>query len=612
MGGGKGSNKTQVMQEAMRQQQAAQYASSESANRQGLAANYNSAVTNYNNQLKDYASQVGGLGGSLSGLSIKDDEKFGDLSKQIANLTQTLGSSNFNTARPDFQSTVMSPYGAVQVDAPSLVNVDENLKNNMLSQLREHQNTLSGLQQQRKAEEDRINSFSANLMSRVNEGVSRLGGLTIADKGQLDELRRAYDAINGEISGFSSSILDEVMPSGFTNVNNALSTGRATLNDLFAQRSAEEQRVASYKTGLEGSYDQFNSALGGLTIADLAGIDALQKQIDASQLDASRFSSPLSPDFSQTLYRIQDLENQLGGLRNQRTQEEARIKAAQDQALYTAQDLQTQLGGANYYDRTLIDGMMNTLNTARNRIGGFTSALDFDFADATGRFSQVEGALQDLLTQRQGKLDEITGKASTLAGQVADTPLQNEQDLKKRLAEAQQLMQLLGNYSGSDLMDEREAANAAFTSSQNRLNELFDKRSNLEQTAQGLLGRVNNQSFYELANLADPRSELTALQEQVGLYGANSAQDELASIMDRLNKEQSRLETDAANVEARNQPVTNLNDWLLSGQLPATMTPEQYTQMLALLRQRDAATGQNTYSANTPSAFSRNLGIIRV
>ena len=317
MGGGKGGGNSQALIEAQRQQQSAQYATAESAKRQGLAADYNTAVTGYNNQLKDYASQVGNLGGSLSGLTIRDDEKFGDLSKQIANLTQTIGSSSFNTARPDFNSTVMSPYGAVQVDAPSLTNVDDALKNNTLAQLREYQNTLASLQQQRKAEEDRINTFSASLMSGLNDASSRLGGLSIADKGQLDELRRQLDSVNSQMSGFSSSILDEVMPSGFANANSLLSTNRATLNDLLAQRTAEEKRVADYRTGLEGSFDQFNSSLGGLTIKDLAGIDALQKQIDAAQLDASRFSSVLGSDFSQPLYRIQDLENQLGTLRNQ-------------------------------------------------------------------------------------------------------------------------------------------------------------------------------------------------------------------------------------------------------------------------------------------------------
>lgn len=599
--------------EYQRQQNAASFAQSESANRQGLAQNYNAAATNYNNQLNSYAGQVGNLGALISGLSIKDDEKFGDLTSQIANLSSTLAQANFNESRPDFMSTVQSPYGAVQVDAPSLINVNEGLRGSLGDQLREYQSKLAGLQQQRKAEEERINSFASSLLTKAGDAQSRLGGVTIADKNQLDDLRRVLDGIENERRGFSSSILDEYTPAGFGTVTSNVSTARSQLNDLFSQRAAEEQRINDYRSGLESQFDALSGEFGGVTIADLAKINDLQTRIDSQQLGASRFSSKLGFDFNAPLSRLQELEDKLGGIRNQRTQEEARIKAAQEQALYTAQDIQSQLGSANTYDRTLLDSLTNTMNTARNRIGTFSSALPFSFDDATGRFTQIDQSIQSLLQQRQSKLDELTGKAGALSTGVGEIALQNEDQLKKKLAEAQQLQQLFGSYSGNDLQDERDSISGAYNAANNRLQELFDKRSSLETDAQGLLGRVSNQSFYDLANLNDPRAELTALQEQVGLYKANSAQDELAGILARLDGEKSRLEKDAANVAARNSTQTNqVNQYLMNGQIPSTMTSDQYLQLLALLGQRDAQGGQNNYYANTPSSFSRNLGVIRV
>lgn len=613
MGGKGGGNKQQAMLDYQRQQQSAQYAQTESANRQGIAQNYNAAVTNYNNQLSNYAGQIANLGGTLNGLTIKDDEKFGDISQQIANLSTTLAQNNFNESRPDFMSTVQSPYGAVQVDAPSLTNINEGLRGSLADQLREYQAKLGTLQTQRKAEEDRISSFASSLLTKSGDASSRLGGVTIADKNQLDDLRRTLDSLENERRSFSSSILDEFTPAGFSQFDGGIGTNRSKLNDLFSQRTAEEDRIKQFQQELEGQFDTFNGELGGITIADLNKINDLQTRIDSSQLGASRFSSALGYNFNSPLTRLQELEDKLGGIRNQRTNEEARIKAAQEQALYTAQDLQAQLGSANTYDRTLLDSLKNTLTTARNRIGGFSSSLPFSFDDATGRFGQVETTIQDLLTQRQAKLDELTGKAGALTSGVGEIALQNEDQLKKKLTEAQQLQQLFGSYSGNDLQDERDALGGAYNAAQARLNELYDKRSSLETDAQGLLGKVNAQSFYELANLDDPRGELKALQDQVGLFKANSAQDELASILARLDGEKTRLETDAKNVAERdNAGAPEINDWLMNGQIPSTMTPEQYMQLLTLMGQRDAQTGQNNYYANTPTSFSRNLGVIRV
>lgn len=599
--------------EYQRQQNAANFAQSESANRKALAEKYNASATNYNNQLNSYAGQIGNLGANVSGLSIKDDEKFGDLTSQIANLSSTLSQLNFNESRPEFNSTVNSPYGAVQVEAPSLVNINESLRGSLGDQLREYQSKLSGFQQQRKAEEERINSFASSLLMKTGDAQSRLGGLSIADKNQLDDLRRVLDGIENEKRGFTSTILDEFTPSGFGTVATNVGTARSQLNDLFAQRTAEEGRINDYRTGLETQFDALSGEFGGVTIADLAKINDLQTRIDSQQLGASRFSSKLGFDFNAPLSRLQELEDKLGGIRNQRTQEEARIKAAQEQALYTAQDIQSQLGSANTYDRTLLDSLTNTMNTARNRVGTFSSVLPFSFEDATGRFAQADQTIQSLLQQRQSKLDELTGKAGALSTGVGEIALQNEDQLKKKLAEAQQLQQLFGSYSGNDLQDERDSISGAYNTANTRLQELFDKRNSLETDAQGLLGRVSNQSFYDLANLNDPRAELKALQDQVGLFKASSAQDELASILARLDSEKSRLEKDAANVAARDNTQSNqVNQFLMNGQIPSTMTPDQYLQLLALLGQRDAQGGQNNYYANTPSSFSRNLGVIRV
>ena len=128
------------------------------------------------------------------------------------------------------------------------------------------------------------------------------------------------------------------------------------------------------------------------------------------------------------------------------------------------------------------------------------------------------------------------------------------------------------------------------------------------------MDQINNASFYGTDDLTSNQSSAEQLQAEVELYKANQAMDEIDTLMNRLNSERGRLERDEEAVAAREaQERTDILSTVGSSGVPEFQNysgsdPLTLQQYLALLNNEE----ENTTTGSLPSAFSRNMGVIRV
>jgi len=569
--------------------------------------NYNRQVSDYNSQLNDYLGQYNNLSNQIGGLTIRDADQFSAFSSQLGDLQRQVTGSSFTTSQPFFESMVQSPYGAVQVGVPSLSQVNTRAQNTISSGLEGLAGQLNSLKQQRSAEEARIRDFRSGLISQLGGVSSSLGNASIANKSLLDSLSSQLDAIDLSRNTFSSSILDQLYPAGFTQVGSQYDLARSALDDLYSRRAAEEQRINAYQTGLQSAHDNFNSLLGGLTIADEAGLNSLKQAIDQRQLEASRFRSELGYDFSTDLGQIQGIEDRLDRLIQDRQSELGRIESAQRNAMTAANTLDEQLGLANIYDLYRLDSIGRAINQGRNEITNFNSLLPYDFSDITGRLDAADQTLASLRGQRDQRLGGYQSELDALLSSIQGSELYEEQNFRDAIAAAQGLQSQVSRFSGSDVLDLGFGIEDALRSANTRLGELGEYRSGIETRAQAALEAARSGSYYDASDFTAHQSALDALMEEMNLYNATQASDELSSLTSFLDKERSRLAQDLVNSSSASaieqSDVARMLQQMQGGGTP--MTAEQYMFLLSQLEEEE----RNPANDNL---FSRNLGVIRL
>lgn len=573
----------------------AAYAKSAYADRQAEAEKYNTAVQNYNQRL----SNLNGLGGSLTaglkGLKLTDDELFGSWDTQINDLQNRfnqLQASRVGTLSvPTWSSVVQSPYGAVEVGIPKLMSRNDNLAMQLESALSGARSSLDSLRQRRTAEEKRIDDYNSQLESYYSGVNGGIGNLTIADLAGINSNRSSLNEMLSQVKGFSSEILGDYRPTLANSWESRIGQSQGMLDQLMAQREAEQGRIAAYEGGLNSAYDQFKNRFGSLTIADEAQMKALQNEIDARQLDAGRFSSLLDFDFSQELSPFSDLEGRLSTLRGEREAELARVKGAQDQARYGMNNIRSMLNNADIYNLDTLNSLQSAIDQGQEDISGFSSLLPFDFGTIGSDLDTAEGRLGELMQARQAALSSFSGRAGELTSLINGLDLANESGMNNGLSDVNALLSELSRFSGNDLRDVRSQVEAAQAAGQGRLRALSTERSNIENTARSMLteGRTTGYtSASQLDALAERLKQLTGRQTS---YGATQALDEIDSIASLISSERQRLTDEAAAAAAAVQTGGSGYSSLYAGQAPWMY-------------------GSRYYPGQLPSSFARQLAAV--
>ena len=594
-------------------QEKASFATSEAEKRSNQANSWNANVDTYTNNMMGTLNAARSVNDQFKSFGLKDYSKLDSAERDLNYYLNSLSAMNYNEPKPQFDSVVQSPYGAVSVTVPTLKNVDFSQRDALLSDLRSTSSMLKGLRTQYGAEEEKIRQSGAQLTGALAGLQSGLSRATIADLNALNDYQTKLDQYRAQVGSFYSPIAD------VTNVDDQISQSANTyfssidsrLKDLFDQRRAEENRIRDYEASIFAEADRFDSAIGGLSIADEARINDIQRQIDNYQRTAGRFSSALNFDLSQELGDVQSVEDRLSGLRAEREAELNRVNTARDSFTRLAQDLARSARTASIYDQGMLDDLAANAENIRSEITGFSSKLPADFAGALAQIAQAEQAAQSVAARRNTALDRIQSRYDQALAGVGDIAAYDEAALNDRLYRLNSLGSELSRFTGGRADEMSDTFLDGINQIDGRLRDLNTRRSQLEKQAQQLLATVRGATYRGVDETASGFSEAEKLKAEVDLYNAQQAIDEISGIMERLNSEKSRLETDARAVADRQTAEQNEvmraiaglgGDTSVVGQ---NMTAAEY---LALLQKRkeeeDAAK-----TAAAISSFATALGL---
>ena len=586
---------------------------------------YNQAVDDYNTQLSGFSSNIGNTGSTIGGLTMRDlyddpttdadENQYGGLSSALTGYRNQLAGMTAPT-RPIFDSVIQSEYGPISIsNIPTLNDLNTNMMNNLTSQVGQYTDTLNDLRKSRQTEENRIRNFRNALLGDASNYSTTLGQLGIADLGQMNQLERDLNALNTRRNAFSSTILDQLYPSGFGEVDtryNNLTTG---LSDLRADRQTELDRISNFESGILSDVDAYRSRLGDLTIADAELLSALQDDISSRQRQAGRFSSELGFDFSDELGELSEVGRGAASLSRERQAELDRIANTQGQILASARAAEAAAEAGNIYSAAGIDAISDRVRDIRGDISGFSSVLPFDFANADLPLTDAEAALADLTSRRAAALDEIQSGISGATTGMTNAELYDVGAIDDARAALQASQGSLAPFSGGRVGDIQSQITAGLEQVDSRMAELDAARAEIETRAQALLEQVNNASYFATGDLEGNLQSAEALQAEVDLYTAQNALDEITAAMNRLQSEKQRLEVDAENVAAREaQERADILATVGASGVPefqnfSTADPLTLQQYLALLASDEEA---DTITGRSPTAFSQNMGVIRV
>ena len=586
---------------------------------------YNQAVDDYNTQLSGFSSNIGNTGSTIGGLTMRDlyddpttdadENQYGGLSSALTGYRNQLAGMTAPT-RPIFDSVIQSEYGPISIsNIPTLNDLNTNMMNNLTSQVGQYTDTLNDLRKSRQTEENRIRNFRNALLGDASNYSTTLGQLGIADLGQMNQLERDLNALNTRRNAFSSTILDQLYPSGFGEVDTRYSNLTTGLSDLRADRQAELDRISNFESDILSDVDAYRDRLDDLTIADAELLSALQDDISSRQRQAGRFSSELGFDFSDELGELSEVGRGATSLSRQRQAELDRIADTQGQILASARAAEAAAEAGNIYSAAGIDAISDRVRDIRGDISGFSSVLPFDFANANLPLTDAETALADLTSRRAAALDEIQSGISGATTGMTNAELYDVGAIDDARAALQASQGSLAPFSGGRVGDIQSQITAGLEQVDSRMAELDAARAEIETRAQALLEQVNNASYFATGDLEGNLQSAEALQAEVDLYTAQNALDEITAAMNRLQSEKQRLEVDAENVAAREaQERADILATVGASGVPefqnfSTADPLTLQQYLALLASDEEA---DTITGRSPTAFSQNMGVIRV
>lgn len=589
----------------------AAFSASELAKRQQQATDYNALVDQWNTKVSGYGTGLSDYQTKIGGLKLTDDEMFDSYLSGINSNLNNLYGTTFSASKPYWESTVMSPYGAVSVGMPTLNNADTQLKDSFITGYGSLRDQLNQLKQQRSSEEQKVNSFAQQLYGNLGNLNSRASLATIANPDMLNQLRTDYDTYKSMLDSFQSPILGDYNNPIIGSINSMFGGVDSRLKSLNDQRAAEIGRIKQYEQGILDRTAGFSNALGNLTIADGAGIDGLRRQLEDYNREVGRFSTAILPgqdyDFSQELGELGSVRDRLGTLQSERETELAKVKAFEDQINNAALGLASNARTANIYNLGTINDLAANIELAKQKMQGFSSALPANFTTANSQLSAAEQIIAQLTQQRNNALGQIRSRFENATGQFGNIQGYDETSLNNALNTIYGFQNNLTPFMGNDADLLRQDVQTQLTGIQDRMNSLASQRSDLERQAQALLTKVNAASFTDANGVQQSMTEAEALKTQVDLYKALQAMDEISSVMSRLDSEKKRIESDAANVTARtaleaNNPLGGTTDIT---EMMNRITPEQYAELMALSRK--VQTGEAT--VDQYNAFLRNLGM---
>lgn len=325
------------------------------------------------------------------------------------------------------------------------------------------------------------------------------------------------------------------------------------LDSQFGRRTAEEERIQQQQDAMIARLNEIYSARNNLTLADVAEANSLVRQLRDAEREARLFQSELPlDDFRNTLipefsYLNQDMANFFV----QRAAEQQRVAQAQAGFSNLASQIYGAANSGNFYDLNAINAIEQNLKNLLSQIGSFESELPTDFSGMINA-EEIQSLVDQLRSTRSDRLGSLLSSINESVGGISEIPVYDEVALNNiKTALANNRIGLSPFVGGTEVTEANALLESGGSALDAKYQELASIRASLEEQAQALMAAIQEKQFSGLSMIDPEKASADSLAEQIQLYKAQQAMDELDAIMSRLNSEKSRLQTDSDAVARR-------------------------------------------------------------
>jgi hypothetical protein len=389
-------------------------------------------------------------------------------------------------------------------------------------------------------------------------------------------------------------------------------------DDIYRQADLARERENA-ATNINGRIGGALTAPDGLTIQNKDGINSAYDTLSSLR---STLSDPSMRGTADELASINTALAKVGDLRTQRAAEEKRANDFFNMLTGALQKTSSNFPGLDMRDGTGLESARSYLDTFNNSVNDFKSPLESDYiaklrSSIDPPRAQAQALLADLQAKRAAAIANNLAGVQGLSSGIDQVELTNDAELQRRLNESDRLKGELAAFTGSDTKDANATFGAAQLAINNRLKQLYDRRSDIEKRAGDALTAARGTNYADYADpsrLSDLDILLESLKAEQGAYKATAANDELAGLSTFLTSTRNRL---AADKLAADRRLAADRENVMARQAMDRAALERETAA----RSQASATPNflgisfrplNFYDPNTPvyasNAFSRALG----
>ena len=500
---------------------------------------------------------------------------------------------NLNTATSSTASTPAPSAGATQPDYYTSQMQTE--AQQMADERRQREEA------DRRYSQQRDDDYQRGLQTQLDTLGSRLGGYTINDLSSINAAMGQLDLLGNQAANYSSDTSDGLSLSGADQY-------RSQLQDLLAQRTAEQNRFDEFGRGVNTSLANY----GDYTVNE--DVDAAERALRQLMLEAQNYRTDLDVDLRSPQSQIQFALDDIRRLGMERDRQQGIVDQARREAEQNLSNFGRSYTNVDYRNMQALDDLTRQLDDVTNP--NLNVDLNYDFSDLAGQTDPYREIVANMRDRRMRDLnalgEDIGGIGNTLSGfQGEDGQLRDIQsasevyDVRDRLGEALGALDQFGTGARSHAL-RRQSFGQDETYAQ-LSDQLRDRQGQIESDAQAQLDALSNARLTRPDDIRDVEQALKDLTGQRDLFDASVAADELQRLTDQIASRRSDLERDEAARIARQELERRraLQTQGAAGFNNQYMSPDDYSAYLrALELGRD-----DDYYANMGTGFSRALGL---
>lgn len=421
--------------------------------------------------------------------------------------------------------------------------------NNLIRQFNEYTGNYDSLMGERNSALDADQEYRDTMTQMFGDFTDDFNRADIWDTGVLDGLYQQFKGLRNDARGYESLLND----ADFSGVAAGLDAADALITGAQGTYDTEVDRVDNLLDTWSDDNILWGNAIGDLTIADQTGMDDYEGRIDNRMAEMLDFSSPLDTDISSYMSNLANLDTSVDQLRDARAAEEDQI--SRDRAAFLRQiaGIGRDIGRSDMYSGNALDSFEDSLSSIEDQIGSYDSLLNPQFDTSLANIDEQFGNIDQLWGERTDALTALQDQIASILGTSNDAELYQEDVFNEALDDLDRQGRQLARFTGRGLDDAAFALDDATDAVGDRLTDLSNYRTDLESQAQDLLdsraGMGNR--FMDQGALDAFQASVNPLQEEIELYDAFEANNEMSNLLAMLEEGQYGINTDAASVQAR-------------------------------------------------------------